>query len=252
MTSRRAVPATRPRVLVWWAIGLTAFFVLMGVAVAVNPSAPFTQSLDDTWRRAVGASEGDGSYTWFLPMFLQHLGEAAGFIAIALVLPLALVICGRWRSAVFVVAAQLVGPGLYSQVMKNLVDRPRPAAGGGLDGPLFRVDHGSFPSGHAISAGVLVVIVAALVSGASITVRRAWALVGALLLIGMIWQRTLINAHWFSDAVTGALAGVGVGLLMWWAFWPWLREDARRPLPWRFRSHVDPGTLTSSASKGSS
>ena len=45
-----------------------------------------------------------------------------------------------------------VGSGLFSQGMKNLVDRPRPAADEtlGLFGPLFTVDHGSFPSGHAV------------------------------------------------------------------------------------------------------
>ena len=240
MASRPASTSAypRPRRLLWWALGLTAFFAVMGVAVAANPAAPFTQGIDDAWRRLVGAHEGDGTYTWFVPMFFQHMGELGGIAVMMLIIPIGLIICGRWRSAIFVVATQLVGPGLYSQVMKNLVDRPRPAAGTDGDGPLFRVDHGSFPSGHAVSAGVIIVTIAALLLGARVEVRRAWTVIGALIAIGMIWQRTLINAHWLSDAVTGILAGTAAALLMVWAFWPWLQRDAHRPLPWRRKAPV--------------
>ena len=57
-----------------------------------------------------------------------------------------------------------------------------------------------------------------------------WTVLSALLALGMIWQRTLINAHWLSDSIVGILAGLGVGFILWWAFWPWLNRDyGRRP-----------------------
>ncbi|MCV2394290.1 phosphatase PAP2 family protein [Actinotalea sp. M2MS4P-6] len=225
----------RPRAILWWALGLTAAFVAMGLAVAVDPGHPFTQGIDDAWRALVGVSPESAAYTGPLPMFFQALGEAPGALFMVVLLPAGLAIVGRWRSALFFVAACMAGMGVYSQVMKNLVDRPRPAADGalGLFGPLFDVDHGSFPSGHAVSAGVLVIGVLALIPAAHRTARTLWGVLGGLIVLGMIWQRTLINAHWLSDAVFGAVAGAAAALLMTWAFWPWLREDHGRPV--RFR-----------------
>ncbi|WP_416442974.1 phosphatase PAP2 family protein [Leucobacter sp. HNU] len=165
-----------------------------------------------------------------IAMLFQQLGQLPGMIAFALVLPVVLVALGRWRSAIFVFLLQLAGPGLVSQLAKNLVNRPRPAAdeAAGLFGPLFTVDHGSFPSGHAVSAAVAAVTILALIPPSRRGLRWAGRVVAALLLIGIVWQRTLINAHWFSDTIAGILAGLGVGLLLQWAFWPWLQRDFGR------------------------
>lgn len=221
----------RPIALLWWALGLLAAFILMGIAVALYPDAPFTQAIDDAWRAAVGVGSDSLAYTWFGPMFFQFLGEAPGAIAMLLI-PIALAVVGRWRSGLFFLSAALLSMGLYSQGMKNLVHRPRPAADAalGLYGPLFQVDHGSFPSGHAVSAAVLVFGVAALIPATRRTARRVWWIVGAALMLGMMWQRTLVNAHWLSDTVFGLIAGVAGVLLMWWAFWPWLQRDYGRPV----------------------
>jgi len=228
---RRGRGDHRPIALLWWALGLLAAFIVMGVAVGLNPDAPFTQGIDDAWRALVGTSPDSGTYTWFGPMFFQFLGEAPGAIAMMLI-PVGLAVVGRWRSALFFLAASLVSMGLYSQGMKNLVHRPRPAVDEalGLYGPLFQVDHGSFPSGHAVSAAALVFGIAALIPAARRTVRRVWWIVGAALMLGMMWQRTLINAHWLSDTVFGLVAGAAGVLLMWWAFWPWLQRDDGRPV----------------------
>jgi len=234
--------------MLWWALGLLAVFVAMGIAIAPDPSAPFTQPLDDAWRAVVGVGPDSGAYTWFVPMFFQQLGELPGVIVTVVVLPLALVAVGRWRSALFFVSVTAFGPGLLSQAMKNLVDRPRPAADPtlGLFGPLFSVDHGSFPSGHSISAAALAVSVAALIPPSRTLARRVWWVIGALLMVGMVWQRTLVNAHWLSDTLTGLLTGVAAALLMWWAFWPLLHRDHVRPLPF-LRASSD-GARTSAPS----
>lgn len=222
----------RPKAMLWTAIGLLAAFIVMAVAVGLNPSAPFTQGLDSWWRGIIGASPTDTLHTGPLAMFFQYMGELPGAVVTIILIPLVLVIVGRWRSSLFFLSAAMFGPALISQVTKNLVDRPRPATDEalGLFGPLFMVDHGSFPSGHAVTAGAITFAIAALIPSARRTLRKIWWVIAALIMIGMMWQRTLINAHWLSDAIFGIIAGVVGTLLMWWAFWPLLRSDYGRPV----------------------
>lgn len=221
------MPIPRPRAQLIAGSALLAVFVGMGAAVLAEPEAPWSQGIDDAWRSAVGVGPDSPLPGSPVGMLFQQLGQLPGMIAFALVLPVVLVALGRWRSAIFVFLLQLAGPGLVSQLAKNLVNRPRPAAdeAAGLFGPLFTVDHGSFPSGHAVSAAVAAVTILALIPPSRRGLRWAGRVVAALLLIGIVWQRTLINAHWFSDTIAGILAGLGVGLLLQWAFWPWLQRD---------------------------
>lgn len=214
-------------------VALLALFVAMGLAVLADPRAPWTQPADDAWRAMIGADPSSSLPGSPIAMFFQQLGQLPGLVAMGLVLPLVLTIAGRWRSALFVVAAQLAGPGLMSQLAKNIVDRPRPAAdaAAGLYGPLFPVDHGSFPSGHAVSAAVAAVTILALIPAHRRVLRVFGYLLAAALLVGIVWQRTLINAHWLSDTIAGVLAGLGSALVLLWAFQPWLRRDRERR-PW--------------------
>lgn len=230
-----ASAARRPRrLLVTGLIGM-ALFVAFAVAVAANPASPFTQAIDDAWRSLVGLEPGTGGEAWALPMLFQHLGQIPGAVLTLLLIPIWLFVIRRWRSALFFLAAELVGNFGVSQLTKNLVDRPRPAddLANGLFGPLFEVDHGSFPSGHAVSTGILLVAVAALLPPAK---RLVWWIIGALLVVGMIWQRTLINAHWLSDALFGIIGGASATLIIWWAFANLLQKDYGKPL---FRRSID-------------
>ncbi|MGW9630079.1 phosphatase PAP2 family protein [Agromyces sp. NPDC055520] len=224
-----ASAARRPRWLIVTGLVGLVLFAAFGFAVAANPAAPFTQAMDDAWRGFVGLAPGTGGETWALPMFFQYLGEIPGAVLTILLIPIWLFVIRRWRSALFFLTAEIVGTFGVSQLTKNLVDRPRPAEDlvDGLYGPLFRVDHGSFPSGHAVSAGILVVAVAALLPAAK---RLVWWIVGALIVVGMIWQRTLINAHWLSDAVFGIIGGASATLVIWWAFATLLQKDYGKPL----------------------
>jgi undecaprenyl-diphosphatase len=54
--------------------------------------------------------------------------------------------------------------------------------------------------------------------------------------VGMIWQRTLIIAHWFSDAVFGVIGGASATLVLWWAFSTLLAKDYAKPL---FRRRIE-------------
>lgn len=219
----------RPRALLVAGLAGLAVFMAFGFAVAENVEGPFTQPIDDAWRALVGLAPGTGGEIWALPMLFQHLGQIPGAVLTMLLLPAWLFVIRRWRSALFFLTAELVGNFGVSQLTKNLVDRPRPAddPAEGLFGPLFQVDHGSFPSGHAVSTGILVIAVAALLPPAK---RLVWWIVGALLVVGMIWQRTLINAHWLSDALFGIIGGASATLIIWWAFATLLQKDYGKPL----------------------
>ena len=241
MTQQAPLSKTSRRPLLWWSLGLLAVFVAFAAVIATNPESPIVQPLDDAWRRLVGVGPDSGAYTWFLPMFLQQLGQGLIALSVTLVIVIVLCVLGRWRSGLFFLSASLLGPGLISQTAKALVDRPRPAddAALGLFGPLFEVDHGSFPSGHAVTAGVIAITIGALIPASRHVARRVWWVVGALLVIGMIWQRTLVNAHWVTDAMAGTVAGVATWLLMWFAFWTWIRRDYGRPV-WFLKRRATP------------
>jgi len=230
VSSEAATP--RPIGMLWAAAVLFTVFVIMAVAVAFNPEAPFTQGLDNWWRGIIGQAPSETLYTGALAMFFQNLGQIPGAVLTIIIIPLVLVAVGRWRSSLFFLSALVFGPAVISQVTKNLVDRPRPALdeAAGLYGPLFMVDHGSFPSGHAVTAGAIAFAVAALIPSSRHTLRKIWWVLAALLMVGMMWQRTLINAHWLSDAFFGLIAGALGALLMWWLFWPLLRADYGRPV----------------------
>jgi undecaprenyl-diphosphatase len=223
--------------MLWTALGLLAVFVALAIGVLAAPDAPWSQGLDDLWRSGIGVGPESTLPGFALAQLFQNLGQLPGAVLMMILLPLVLVLIGRWRSALFVIAVQLSGPGLLSQLTKNLVDRPRPAedVAGGLFGPLVQVDHGSFPSGHSVSMAAIIITVLALIPASAVWVRRVWIVLGVLLAVGMVWQRTLINAHWFTDTCAGLIGGAAVAVLLWWAFLPWLRRDQERRM-WFLRA----------------
>ena len=66
-------------------IGL-ALFAAFGLAVFQDVEAPFTQPLDDAWRRLVGAS-GLDQVSRVVPMAFQYLGEIPGAVLTILLIP---------------------------------------------------------------------------------------------------------------------------------------------------------------------
>lgn len=189
---------------------MLGLFALMAAHLMVA-QPPVTQPLDDAWRAWVGA---DGPVGGPLFWFFEQFGYGLGYALLAGV-SLLLLAGGRWWTVVFVLSAALLGPGLVSQGTKQLVDRPRPAPdpARGLHGPWVAVDHGSFPSGHALTMGFAVVAVGVLLPAVH---RRWWTPASVLLCGGMVWQRTWVNAHWLSDAVFGVLAGVAATMVVAW------------------------------------
>ncbi|MBT2404246.1 phosphatase PAP2 family protein [Streptomyces sp. ISL-87] len=188
--------------------------VLPALVVRHDPANPPFQGMDERWLTWMGGPhEGLASA---LASALNWFGGPVGALVPVAVLVF-LLVRGRRVSAGFLLGAYLAGNLLVVQALKYLVDRPRPAH------PMVRVDHGSFPSGHAAGAALLVVVVGVLLVPAAR--RRAYWLGGAVFTLAMMWSRTWLHAHWLSDTAAGAAAGAGAGLLAWWLFAPALARE---------------------------
>ncbi|MFJ7587772.1 phosphatase PAP2 family protein [Streptomyces sp. NPDC097617] len=215
--SRAESGAPRSRGVLIAALLLLAAAVAPALVVRSDVTHSPFQGLDDRWLIWMGGPH-EGIYQ-AAAMALNLIGGPVGAL-IPLSLLVLLLVRRRWVCACFLLAANLGGNMLVIQGLKHLVDRPRPAH------PLVRVDHGSFPSGHAATAALLVVLLGVLLVPAAR--RRAWWIGGTAFTLAMMWSRTWLHAHWLSDTVAGAAAGAGVGLLAWWLFHPALaRERAR-------------------------
>ncbi|WP_328296741.1 phosphatase PAP2 family protein [Streptomyces sp. NBC_00435] len=202
--------------------GLLGSAAVLALVVRQDVTRPPFQDFDDRWLTWMGGPH--EGFPSAVAAGLNWFGGPLGSV-VPLALLLLLVVRRRWVSAGFLFAAYMAGNMLVVQSLKHLVDRPRPAD------PLVRVDHGSFPSGHAAGAALLVVLVGALLVPAAR--RRAWWAGGALFTLAMMWSRTWLHAHWLSDTAAGAVAGAGTGLLAWWLCAPALTREAERPRPRR-------------------
>lgn len=211
---------SRPAGLLVAGLVLLTLTVVLGAIIAVDPTGSLVQPLDDAWRRAVGSP---GPQDGPVVVFLQVFGEPVGWLLLGLVVPSVLLAVRRPWSALYWEVA--LGAGVVtSQLGKVLVDRPRPAEDplAGLYGPLFAADQAAYPSGHATAAAVVAVAGAAVVPRAW---RAGWAVAGVLLCAAMVWQRTLVNAHWLTDTLGGLALGAGCALVAWWAMAPLLARD---------------------------
>lgn len=199
------------------AYGFTALAVVTLITLILTPApkSPFFQGFDTWWHSIATGPAGyrPTGLVWFLNAF----GGPQGLVVMLAIL-IGLGLARRWWAMLFAFAVFTV-PMVFAQLLKNLVDRPRP------ENPLVMVDHGSFPSGHATSTAAFIILVAALLSPAA---RRYWWPVGIVFVLVMMWSRTFLGAHWLTDTFAGAVLGTGVTLLLWWLFAPLLAGDAAR------------------------
>jgi membrane-associated phospholipid phosphatase len=185
---------------------------VLGIIVAVDPSAPALQGIDDRWLRWMI----DGRAPWLTRVAkdVSNVGSVKVTLPLRLLVSALLAWHRRWlQLGAFlgaVITSELcIGP------LKALVDRPRPP------NSLIGTSAASFPSGHAISGAVtafgLVVVLMP-------TSPRRWMAIGCAAAFAgiMAISRTYLAAHWLTDTVAGVCIGTGLALV-----WPAALEIAR-------------------------
>jgi undecaprenyl-diphosphatase len=103
----------------------------------------------------------------------------------------------RWATGMLLV-------GGLTLIIKHFVRRPRPGHGAYLYGP--GPDVHSFPSGHAMRMGVLLVWAPTLWPGWG---RWSW-----LLALWVGWSRVRLGIHYVGDVLAGAVMGLIIGALL--------------------------------------
>jgi undecaprenyl-diphosphatase len=131
-----------------------------------------------------------------------------------------LMLQGKRRAALFIVVAVASG-AIVSAALKSGFDRPRPDL----------VPHGSFvysssfPSGHAMTAGIVYMTLAAVLIRVQ-TRRRLRVYLASLAVVLTIvigTSRVYLGVHWPSDVIGGWAAGAAWAVL-WWTIALWLQR----------------------------
>ncbi len=135
--------------------------------------------------------------------------QTLGVLGMPLVVAAAAAAARRWRLAIALVALVPLKLLVEKEVLKELVARERP--GTTIPGAVLRDVPSagvSFPSGHAIIAFAIVVLVAPYL-------RRRWQLAAviALAVLNSV-ARVYLGAHSPLDVVGGAAAGAAVGAVL--------------------------------------
>lgn len=139
--------------------------------------------------------------------FVMYIGHTVPGVTVCVLLGLTIVIALRlWRPGIAVVVAFFVS-GLIADVLKNVVDRPRPPASLAI----VPTNGMSMPSSVAAASSAAAIALLMTYRWDSARARRRFtlALVAALVVVGACM--VYLGAHWASDVVAGWVLGAGVG-----------------------------------------
>jgi len=194
---RREQFIRRPRVALWCGVVLIALVALVGALV---PAAPL--ALDQRWSEWMTDIQSGSLH--HLALVFNWLGRGIGRALSLAAIGLALALTRRWWALLAFAATEGLTP-LATNIVKHLVDRPRPAKA------MLHATGSSFPSGHASYAAATAVALVLLFTRLGDR-RLLWWSLAALVTAGMAWSRTYLQVHWLSDVVAGALLGIGITL----------------------------------------
>jgi membrane-associated phospholipid phosphatase len=186
----------------WIALTMWAIAGTISLAMAIQGSAEWIQSIDDRVYSFVVENE-IAALVW-LGQLLGTVGSLWVIAPVAIGIALFLGARHRWNALTIWVSAFAVSQ-LISITMKNLYGRPRPPL------PLVETTSFSFPSGHAIT-GAVVGIGMLLVLVSPARRRPLYWVMAVVYIVAMAWGRVYVRAHWFSDVAAGVAIGTAVVL----------------------------------------
>jgi membrane-associated phospholipid phosphatase len=191
---------SRPRGAFWTGIALVALVVLVGAVIPTPPPA-----LDLRWSQTMHDVQTGGLHD--LALAFNSLGRGLGRTLSLAAVGLVLIVARRWRALLAFALVESLTP-LAVNLLKQLVDRPRPP------GAVIEAAGSSFPSGHAAYAGATAVSLVLLFTRPGGRARRVWAVPALLVIAAAAWSRTYLQVHWLTDAVSGAILGVAIALVV--------------------------------------
>ncbi|WP_407275002.1 phosphatase PAP2 family protein [Halothiobacillus sp. DCM-1] len=161
------------------------------------------------------------------PVFWSGMTSLADtYLALGLLVP---VLLWRPRLAALLLLAALIAT-LITHTIKPILDVPRPPAVLPMDSFHLighRLDHGSFPSGHSVTAFTLAAL---LIVGWRLSL--GWSALLLFLASVMAVSRLAVGVHWPTDILAGSVIGIVSVVLArrWLDHWPAL-DQAAWPLP---------------------
>lgn len=200
MTSAPSSKRSRRRALGAAALGLLVFAALCAFVLAEGRHGP--TGADAAWADAMRGIRSAPLTSAALALNVVG-GTLVSGIVIPVIVSATLALRNRSREAYVFLAASIVSAAAVKAI-KLLVHRPRP------EDMMVTSDVGSFPSGHAANAALLVTVLALMLAG-----RRWIAWVGALYVVMMMLSRTYLGAHWLTDTGAGTALGFSAALIVW-------------------------------------
>ena len=194
----------------WIALVMWAIAGAISLAMAIQGSADWIQSIDDRVYSFVVENE-LAALVWF-GEFFGVVGSVVVMAPLMIGVAVFLGVKRRW-SALSVWVSAIAVSQLVSITMKNLYGRPRPPL------PLVETTSFSFPSGHAITGAVFAIGVMIVLVPSARRLPLYWV-IALTYVIAMAWGRVYVRAHWLSDVTAGVAIGTAViltaALLILW------------------------------------
>jgi len=191
-----------------WLVLMAAAVALLGLAATQTVMFP---SLDNSVIEGLRAQSALVPLSG-LALALSEIGSTSVALFVAASAVCLLAFLRHWHG-VFMVVVSALSAQVVVQLIKHLVERPRPDA----EDQLVHASGFSFPSGHsatamAIYATITFLAVRALRRGHH---RVAAAVAGGLLVGGIGLSRIFLGVHYPTDVLAGWITGAGLVLASW-------------------------------------
>ena len=223
---RRFVRCAAAAVRRW--IGREEFAVLTALAVCAGGLYAFAEIVDevldgeaDHFDRAIlsalrtAGDPADPIGPQWLEVVFTDLTALGGYTIITTVAVLSvgyLAILRRW-STILIFVASVVGGTILNNVLKLILDRPRPD----LVVHLVEVQTLSLPSGHAMLSAIVYLTLGALLA----QVQTSWGLKIYVVMAGVVLtmlvglSRIYLGVHWPTDVLAGWCIGAAWAMAFW-------------------------------------